>query len=290
MSGLVEEIQALALDSTVNIADLLRRVKLAAVKLNLQDTIEWVDSELKGYDSEDNVPDYRKVVGELKAHIPYHGVMPVHVTNDVFKEICDRSVTQSISTVENLKGDGLGTVMVKIPFLAKPMNDANGTPGTDYYVHVAQTAFINIIDQVRSLILEWSCGLEQQGILGEGISFSVEEKQKAEQAAQSITINNYGHFHQGDTNGNQNKSVVNSTDNSVNTITTENVFDQLIQTIDSSIGNQNDREELLGLAEAMKAAQGTEEFKPLFQKWVGYLADYATILGPFIPALVQLAS
>lgn len=289
MAGLVEEIQALSLDTTVSIAGLLRRVKLAATKLNLQDAIEWVDSELKGYECDDDVPDYRQVTGELKAHNPQFGVLPVHVTNDVFKDICNRRVTQSISAIENLKGDGLGTVMVKIPFIAKHMNEANNTPGTDYYVHVPQTAFINITDQVRNLVLEWACHLEKQGIMGEGISFSAEEKAKAESVAQSITINNYGHFHQGDTNGNQNRSVVNSTDNSSNSITTENVFDQLIQAIDSSIGNESDREDILSLVKEMQASHGTAEYKPLFQKWVGYLAEYSTVLGPFLPALGQLA-
>jgi len=289
MAGLVEEIQALSLDPTVSISDLLRRVKLAAVKLSLQDTVDWVDRELKGYEDKDEVPDYRQVVGELKAHSPYHGVLPVHWTNEVFKDICNRPIFQSISSIENLKGDGQGSVMVKVGFIAEMMNKANGTPGTDYYVHVPQNALINIVDQVRSLILEWSCNLEQQGILGEGISFSMEEKKKAEQAAQSITIHNYGHFHQGDTNGNQNKSVIGSVDNSVNTITTENVFDQLIQAVDSSIGNENDREAILDLVKAMQATQGTADYKPLFQKWVGYLAEYATVLGPFLPTLSQFA-
>ena len=126
--------------------------------------------------------------------------------------------------------------------------------------------------------------------MGEGITFTMEEKQKAAEVAGSITIQNFnGHLHQGDTNGDQNKVVIGSTDNSVNTITTENVFDQAIHAINSKIANQNDREELAALVEAMKGAQGTENYTPLFQKWVGYLAEYVTVLGPFFPALSQLA-
>jgi len=146
------------------------------------------------------------------------------------------------------------------------------------------------MSHVRDMVLDWACALENEGILGEGISFSMEEKEKAEQAAQNITIHNYGHFHQGDTHGHQNKTVIGSTDNSTNTISTENVFQQVIDAVNSSIGNENDRKEIVELVEAMQSAQGTSEYKPLFQKWVGYLADYVTVLGPFFPALSQLAT
>lgn len=111
----------------MSISDLLRRVKLAAVKLSLQDTVDWVDRELKGYEDKDEVPDYRQVVGELKAHSPYHGVLPVHWTNEVFKDICNRPIFQSISSIENLKGDGQGSVMVKVsPLWQMPSRDAYG--------------------------------------------------------------------------------------------------------------------------------------------------------------------
>ena len=49
----------------------------------------------------------------------------------------------------------------------------------------------NILDVVREMVLEWSLKLESDGIIGEGMSFSREEKHKA----QSVTyyVKNYIH-------------------------------------------------------------------------------------------------
>jgi hypothetical protein len=44
---------------------------------------------------------------------------------------------------------------------------------------VASTEVTKIIDAVRTTILEWALQLEEEGILGDGIRFSDEEKQKA---------------------------------------------------------------------------------------------------------------
>ena len=47
-----------------------------------------------------------------------------------------------------------------------------------------------VIDAVRTMILNWSLKLEEEGILGEGLSFSEEEKQKAATSTQ-IRIENF---------------------------------------------------------------------------------------------------
>lgn len=291
MAGLVEEIQAKVLDNTVATTELLRMVKLAAVKLQLNDAIEWVDHELKGYPNQASVPPYRRSMGEVKAHNPYHGPQPVGGDPGMLDKIARQIVQEPITKIEALIGDGSGTLLQKLPTeLINTINKANRMPHMDYYVHIPVAFFIDIQQQVRNLILDWATELEKLGILGEGISFSMEEKKLAAEAAPSITINgNVGSFHSGDVNGHQNRTTVASTDNSTNSLEISDTFDQLIQAVDSNIGNENDRETILELVRAMQAAQGTPEYKPLFQQWVGYLADYATVLGPFLPALSNLA-
>lgn len=291
MAGLVEEIQALSLDPTVSISDLLRRVKLAAVKLNLQDAVEWVDLELKGYAGiEDNdVPQYRYAHGRLMEVSQHWGTKPALGDPKTIAFLSFIILKESISSLAELsKSDGKLAMPVDADIQANIFKAVGGY-NRSLHVEFDKSVPIAIMSRVRDLVLDWACALEKQGILGEGISFSMEEKKKAEQAAQSVTIN-YGHIHNGDTHGNQNKTVIASTDNSVNTITTENVFDQLIQAVDSSIGNENDREAILDLVKAMQATQGTADYKPLFQKWVGYLAEYATVLGPFLPTLSQIGA
>jgi len=59
------------------------------------------------------------------------------------------------------------------------------------YLFVRGAALRNILDVVREMVLEWSLKLESDGIIGEGMSFSREEKHKA----QSVTyyVKNYIH-------------------------------------------------------------------------------------------------
>lgn len=290
MAGLVEEIQALALDSNVKVADLLRRVRLAAGKLGLSDTVEWASAELSGYQPEDQIPAYRNIVGRVMVHSPYMGVYPLKGNAKIIDLLSQVTLRQAISTLEELATKGADGLMVPVSREVVNMIDEENGGGSDADLnkHITQAAVVGIIDQVRNAVLDWAVALEGQGISGEGISFTVEEKKKAEQAAQNITIHNYGHLHQGDVTGHQNRTVVGSMDQSINSLEINDTFDQLVQAVDSSIGNENDREAILEIVEAMRAAQGTPEYKPLFQKWVGYVADYATILGPFVPALSGL--
>lgn len=289
MAGLIEEIQTKVLDKAVGTTELLRMVKLAAVKLKLDDTVAWVDCELKGYDDDSVLPEYRKTSGELKCHNPMRGPMPVFGDAESIRKLSERNIYQPISDIEELAANPGGEAWGKIPrAVINAVNAANGGTPMDYYVHIPSLVFQNICQQVRNLILDWAIEMEKAGVLGDGMRFSSEEQKKAEEAAQNITIHNYGHLHQGDVTGHQNRTVVGSTDQSVNSLEINNTFDQLIQAVDSSIGNENDREAILDIVRAMQAAQGTPEYKPLFQKWVGYVAEYAAILGPFVPALSGL--
>jgi hypothetical protein len=77
MTGLVEEIQRAALDPNVRVSTLLRQVKLAAVKLNLDTVEQWVESELRGYQDGSPVPDYRKLGGVAMARDAFSGFEPI---------------------------------------------------------------------------------------------------------------------------------------------------------------------------------------------------------------------
>ena len=49
MSGLIEELVSDASDATKPVSQLLRRMKVAAVRLKLDDLEAWVEHELNGY-------------------------------------------------------------------------------------------------------------------------------------------------------------------------------------------------------------------------------------------------
>jgi hypothetical protein len=292
MSGLVEEIQAKVLDKNVSTTELLRMVKLAATKLRLDETADWVDHELQGYPSGVEVPDYRQTMGQVKSFHPSFGVRSVGGDPEMLNKLSSQKIHESINQVETLAGDGTNEVVQRLPeSLIAQINKMNGGPPQDYHVHITCAVFLNITQQVRNLILNWAVTLERKGILGTGISFTVEEKQKAAAAGSTISIGTFnGSFQNGEMTGGQSRTNVNSTDNSTNTITTENVFQQLTQAIESKIGNHNDRETILGIVKEMEKTKGTADYTAWFQQFMGHAADYVTVLSPFLPALTQLLS
>ena len=72
MASLVLELQRDALDFGVPVSSLLRKAVVVARKLGLRDPERWTQLELKGYGMDDEIPDYRRIRGQVKAFIPYH--------------------------------------------------------------------------------------------------------------------------------------------------------------------------------------------------------------------------
>ncbi len=75
MPALVPELVNAAIDASVSPGDLLRRALVVARRLAVPELVDWISSELNGYYSGE-VPDYRRVQGQLMAENPIHGPIP----------------------------------------------------------------------------------------------------------------------------------------------------------------------------------------------------------------------
>jgi hypothetical protein len=100
------------------------------------------------------------------------------------------------------------------------------------YSITGELDLIKVLNRVRNNILNWTSELEQQGILGEGMSFSTEEKTKAKHITYQI-INNIGSMHnsqlqQDSAHANQ---TLNVTEN--NTADLKKFVDELKKSVDS---------------------------------------------------------
>ena len=67
MKSLVLELQREAMNPNSSMSDVLRKAMVVATKLKVQDLKAWVETELKGYIKDQEIPSYRKVNGTLKA-------------------------------------------------------------------------------------------------------------------------------------------------------------------------------------------------------------------------------
>ncbi|PTW47635.1 hypothetical protein C8J25_103356 [Sphingomonas faeni] len=282
--SLVEEIQAGALDRTVPVVDLLRRVKLAAAKLKLSDTLEWVERELNGFTCDyDGAPRYRIASGQLMGYSPYRGTYLAHGDPYMIAVLSTSFFREPIGSLESLiNAEGVTIVMPIDLKLAKGL--AKNGAGEVYKVHFSKNVLVGVVDTVRNLVLDWAIDLEAEGILGEGVSFSVEEKKKAADVAPNVHITNYGNFHQGDQNGHQNRTMIGGVDASSNSLEID-VFEQLQSAVTNNIDNATDREALLELIKQMNASKNTSAFKQSYTAFLTNAASYMTIVAPFLPAL-----
>ena len=185
MTSLVLELQRDAMDPEVRVSDLLRRAMVVAAKLGIGEFHEWARGELAGYAGDKPVPSYRRVTGALRAHNPYHGWRPVIIKNtELQRKLESRDAYQSISELEDLYNSpgGADTFQMPLPhdlIMRKFANSQEFQLGMVPTLLIGRSAIRGILDAVRNEVLRWSLELERQGILGEGMTFTVDEKSKA---------------------------------------------------------------------------------------------------------------
>lgn len=215
MGSLVLDLQQEVLNPDCDILNALRKAHLIATKLKLTEFDSWIMSELNGYDDhQENVPEYRKVNGQLKAWNPYHGWIPVVIQNSKIQEtLCVRLLGNSISDILELYASSEGTIMMGYPGdVEKTIDQICTSPfPTNYSLHISKHLLKSIIDKVGNCLLEWTIRLENEGILGEGMRFSQEETNIAKGIPQQIN-NYYGTVVNGDVSQSQ---VVSGDHNSI---------------------------------------------------------------------------
>jgi hypothetical protein len=192
MDSLVLRMQQQAMDSSVAVTDLVRTALVVATKLEVQEFREWCELELRGY-RDRNVPGYRRVVGELKAWNPVlGGFIPVRFRDaGVARALATRAAVQPLGELERVYRDTGPDGSVQMPLTPDVLNQVfANSPGYQMgmvpTVMLARTQVFGILDAVRNTVLEWSLRLEKDGILGEGMTFSSDEKQKAGQITYNI--------------------------------------------------------------------------------------------------------
>ena len=195
MTSLVQELEQDAYDSAASLSNMLRKAKAVAVKLQLQQPMEWVEAELNGYKSND-VPPYRKLTGHARTRNPYHGWQPLMFGNaEVERMVCDHAVPNSIREVEHLlEAEGEPSIALSGRQAEMLCNMAN-MPTLPISVFFSRGSFVSILDGVRNKVLDWSLQLQAAGIKGEGMSFLPEEKAKVSgDKGHTYNIGSIGNF------------------------------------------------------------------------------------------------
>lgn len=192
MSSIVLDLQTEITSQNCDIVNILRRAHVIAVKLGLREFDQWISFELNGYPNQDACPDYRKIRGVLKAFNPYRGWIPTLIPDAEFENaICERKVANSISEIISLCSTAENGLISEFTGEQLAMfNKMFDSPlPMKYALHIPNSMVMDIVEKVKNTVLEWTLRLEAEGVLGEGMKFSAEEKESARALPQ--TVNNY---------------------------------------------------------------------------------------------------
>lgn len=287
----VIELQALAGDPSSDIVAVLLKAKMIAVKLNLNDLSEWLECEVDGYPTGNDIPKYRVGRGIVKAFNPYHGWFPVDFSNmppDFIETASEFRITESISSMK--KGESKDG-MLRITMPPKLVNMLFGSDNIPPEVcwFFSANKLHHIVTTVRNKILTWSLELEKQGIMGDGLLFSQKEKD----AALMTITNNTNNFH-APVNNTGAIGAGNTGDiNQQNSVSTGDIV-SLERELKCHGLDDNDFVELKKLVAQSPKPTSKEEVEKSFGSWIGRITGKAftgalKIAGATAPTLLTNA-
>lgn len=187
MGGIVIELQREALDEKNSIESLIRKAYLVAKKLKLKEFEEWLNQEQNGYKKE--IPEYRNITGEIKAWNPYHGWIPMILSAKVADIVSRRPIPNSISSLLDVYNSSEDRVAFSVNgAMTEFFNNSTDFMPAKYAFFVSKSELYRIMSTVRNKILDWALLLEENGIVGNEMTFTDVEKQIA---IDTPVINNY---------------------------------------------------------------------------------------------------
>ena len=193
-NSIVLEIQRLATDRSQDVSDLLRKSLLVATKLKLDDFKIWIESELHGWRGE-RVPEYREARAEIRLKNPFHGLIPFFVADaEIMDLLCNIEIRDPIESLLHLvRNHSAGDPSPVHPLTPKQvafiLQHQDGM-GLEPVRVLSITKVASVVDAVRTTILEWSLQLEAEGISGDNLVFTEEEKSRAVSST-NISIGNF---------------------------------------------------------------------------------------------------
>lgn len=285
MSKLVIELQKNIIENKTDTISILRKAKLIATKLNLVDFKQWIDYELNGYEKYDDIPEYRNIIGEVKAKNPYHGLIPVLMPSDIAEKLNTRKLYNPISELIDLSTSNQ-PITIAFPSELSESLCANVSVSFPCYLVIPKNAIIQIIESVKNYLLEWCLKLENDGILGEDFEFNELEKEKARIIPQQI--NYYGPV----VTGNVNNSQLISGDNNTNDFTSsysELLIDEIKKSLNNEAISNKDKYDALDILEDIDMSIKSNKKTSVIKSALNGLKDFLINVGANVTAAIITA-
>lgn len=295
---LLRQIQDAAIDSSIDLPTLLRKCKVLAARLGSEDFKQWLDYELSGYPSKDELPEYRMLNVNSKGH--FSGAFSSGLRNADIPLFC---------VPESLR-DSLGHCYLTQPVAALEALVSESSSGTlqepwnpDLVAHLGQKMYermncmqawkvipkggvVAAIDSVRTRVLNFVLEIEAQNpSAGEAApNSSPVPMEKVHQIFNTFITGNVQNLAPGSSNVEQSAHYVEQVQGEV--------FTKLLEAVTEANLPSDATERTTAAIEHMRAASGTSSFKSRYHNFMSVLADHMQVLGPvvapFLPALTAL--
>lgn len=298
--SLLRDIQATAVESDSDVATLLRKCKILAVRLGNNDFKRWVDQELNGYSDISQLPKYRKLRVESLGNFsgPFGSILrnasiPSWCIPEEFRKHVEYSflmqpISAYISLVENFDGQNP---------VEKWPSELVARFGYNFYEDMSclsawkvipYNSLAALIDTLKTRILNFSLEIESEAPdAGEApVNNPPLPQEKVSHVFNTFITGNIQNMATGSEHFKQSASI--TFDKS------DELFKKMLDAVINAQADANAITELTAVIEEMRGSQGTNGFSRHYQSFTSLLADHIQIFGPllapYLPLLAQMVT
>jgi hypothetical protein len=171
---LLQEIQNAAVDSKTDVATLLRKCKILAVRLGNGEFMQWVDNELNGYKNVENLPEYRVLhtqsfgffaspVGRGLQNLPIPpSTLPEEFQDLITKSYLMHPISAYSSLVDTMKGDNPKEDWPADLIALHGRRIYRGWNCLSAWKAIPYNALVSLIDTIRTRILNFALEIERE--------------------------------------------------------------------------------------------------------------------------------
>ena len=181
----------------IPLSKMLLRLKTLIFELHNAEILEWINCEINGYDETKEVPEYRKIRGDVTCEIFQINriikniCLPLNSNDEHIIKITTCPCKDSVAAIERMMNKEDGTFMSVIPIAAYPYLQKNVK--INGYIQNARVTyathqFSDIYSAIKNKVLDIILTLEQEcGILDSyDLNFTETSREKIIQIIQNI--------------------------------------------------------------------------------------------------------
>lgn len=263
------------MDNDRSLSTALMKTKFLADSLDNKELLKWVDAELSGYLSENNLPIYRKFIGNIKGNYIQGGYnytnasIPLVGFDDVFEDSL-RSInfTESVNALEALRNKDDGNFVGSefnaeiIGLIQSNLNNINRHKIRILSCQkiITSNTIVEILTSIRTHLLNLMLDLNKQFGNLKDLEELLSYKKEINTIMSQIIINTSG-------DGN----IVNTGDNNQITssvkITKGNIEELKSKLIENGVG-EDDALELISIVQEEDTISDQKQFGPKVNSWI----------------------